>query len=52
MIKLVISGIAGRMGSRIGVFASRDSDFEINGGLEFPDSPVIGKDIGEVIGTG
>ena len=52
MIRLVISGIAGRMGKRIGVLASKDKTFEIAGGLESPDCPFIGKDIGEILGFG
>jgi len=52
MIRLVISGIAGRMGKRIGVLASKDKTLEIVGGLESPDCPLIEKDIGEIIGLG
>ena len=52
MIRLVISGIAGRMGKRIGALASKDKAFEIAGGLESPDCPLIGKDIGEILGLG
>ncbi|MFC1667597.1 4-hydroxy-tetrahydrodipicolinate reductase [Candidatus Omnitrophota bacterium] len=52
MIKLVISGIAGRMGKRIGRLASKDKALEISSGLESPDNPAIGKDIGEVIEIG
>jgi len=52
MIKIVISGICGRMGRRIGLLASKDKDIEIIGALEAPGNPVIGKDIGEIIGSG
>ncbi|MFH1853961.1 MAG: 4-hydroxy-tetrahydrodipicolinate reductase [Candidatus Omnitrophota bacterium] len=52
MIRIIISGIAGRMGRRIGILASKDSDFEIAGALEFPESPAIGKDAGELLGIG
>ena len=52
MIKLVISGIAGKMGKRIGLLASDDKDFKITGALETAGNPTIGKDVGEVIGTG
>ncbi|MBU4457728.1 MAG: 4-hydroxy-tetrahydrodipicolinate reductase [Candidatus Omnitrophica bacterium] len=52
MIKLVISGIAGRMGKRISALAAEDKDFAVTGGLESEDSPFIGKDIGDVLGTG
>jgi len=52
MIRLVISGIGGRMGKRIAVLASGDKDFEITGALEAPDNPSAGKDIGDVAGIG
>ena len=52
MVKIVISGISGRMGSRIGVLASQDKDIEIAGALEASSNPAVGKDIGEFIGIG
>ena len=52
MIKLVISGIAGRMGTLIGLLASSDRRFELSGGLESPKNSAVGKDIGVVLGFG
>jgi 4-hydroxy-tetrahydrodipicolinate reductase len=52
MIKIIISGISGKMGSRIGVLASQDKNIEIAGGLEASSSPAIGRDIGEFIAIG
>ena len=52
MIKLGISGIAGRMGKRIGALASKDKDFTIKVALESPDNPAVGKDAGEILGAG
>ncbi|MEK6732321.1 MAG: 4-hydroxy-tetrahydrodipicolinate reductase [Candidatus Omnitrophota bacterium] len=52
MVRIVISGIAGKMGTRIGVLASQDKNIEIAGALEFPESPAIGKDIGEILAIG
>ncbi len=52
MLRLVISGIAGRMGKRIGVLASGDKEVKIEGAIELPENPVIGSDIGEIIGIG
>jgi 4-hydroxy-tetrahydrodipicolinate reductase len=52
MIKIIISGISGKMGSRIGVLASQDKNIEIAGGLEDSSSPAIGRDIGELIAIG
>jgi len=51
MVKLVISGIAGRMGRRIASLALKDKNFEIIGALESPDNSSIGKDAGEVLAT-
>lgn len=45
MIKIVISGISGKMGARIAMLAGYDKDIEIVGGLEDPSSPAIGKNI-------
>ena len=52
MIKLVISGISGRMGKGIGLLASKDKAFQIIGALEAADNPAIGKDIGGIIEIG
>jgi len=52
MIKTVVSGAAGRMGSRIISLILEDPDMELHGALEPPSSDRIGKDIGEVIGIG
>ena len=49
MIKLVISGISGRMGRSIALLASKDKEFQIRGALEGVDNPAIGKDIGGII---
>ncbi|MFA5388272.1 MAG: 4-hydroxy-tetrahydrodipicolinate reductase [Candidatus Omnitrophota bacterium] len=52
MVKIVISGISGRMGMRIAALSAQDKDIEIAGGLEFSSSAVIGRDIGELTGAG
>ncbi|MBU4149718.1 MAG: 4-hydroxy-tetrahydrodipicolinate reductase [Candidatus Omnitrophica bacterium] len=52
MVRIIISGIAGRMGRRIGILASEDKDIEIAGALEFSGSPAVGKDAGEILGIG
>ena len=51
MIKVGICGIAGRMGQRISHLALEAEELDLGGGVEFPGHPVIGKDIGEVIGV-
>lgn len=50
MIKVAICGIAGRMGQRISHLALEAEELDLRGGIEFAGSPVIGKDIGDVIG--
>jgi 4-hydroxy-tetrahydrodipicolinate reductase len=52
MVKIVISGICGKMGKSIAVLAGNDKEFEIIGALEVEGSPCIGKYIGETIGVG
>ena len=49
-IKLVISGIAGRMGSRIASLALADSVFTVAGALEASGHPALGQDAGAVLG--
>ena len=51
MIKVGICGIAGRMGQRISHLTLEAEGLDLGGGVEFPGHPVIGKDIGEVIGV-
>lgn len=47
MVKLAISGCAGKMGSRILSLASEDKDFEIVVGLEQKSHPKVGSMIGQ-----
>jgi len=52
MLNIVVSGAAGRMGSRI-IALSRDiKDIRLSGALESRNHKDLGKDIGEVIGIG
>ena len=52
MIRIVISGIAVRMGKNIGRLASKDKAFKIVGALEAEGNASIGKDAGEVLDIG
>ena len=52
MIRVAICGIAGRMGTRISQLTLEAEDMDLRGGVEYVGSPVIGKDAGEVIGSG
>lgn len=52
MTKVIVAGAAGRMGQRIGAMVSRHAALELVGGFEQPDSPAVGRDMGEVGGYG
>ncbi|MCX8027265.1 MAG: 4-hydroxy-tetrahydrodipicolinate reductase [Thermodesulfovibrionales bacterium] len=52
MTKVIIMGIAGRMGSRIGAICSEHKDIQLIGGVEKKGHPAVQKDIGSVIGIG
>lgn len=52
MVKVLVMGIAGRMGSRIGAICSENKDIKIVGGIEKKGHHAVGKDIGLVIGIG
>ncbi|MGE3807282.1 MAG: 4-hydroxy-tetrahydrodipicolinate reductase, partial [Gemmataceae bacterium] len=47
-----INGAGGRMGQRIAQLAREDSDLDIGVALEAAGHPALGKDLGEIIGTG
>ncbi|MFA4991863.1 MAG: 4-hydroxy-tetrahydrodipicolinate reductase [Candidatus Omnitrophota bacterium] len=46
MVRIVISGICGKMGKIIGTLAAKDKDIEIAGALEARGNAAIGKDAG------
>lgn len=50
MIKLAVSGAAGRMGKTILSLAAQDPEFQIVGGFESPKNPAVGMDLGTLIG--
>jgi len=50
MIKLAMAGAAGRMGKMILGLAAEDSEISIAGALEQKDCPLMGQDIGVLIG--
>lgn len=52
MIKVAITGVAGRMGGSIVSLLKHEKDIEIAGAAEREGHPVIGKDVGTVIGAG
>ena len=52
MVRLAVTGAAGRMGSRIIALAKDDQRFQIVAALERAGHPHIGQDAGEIAGTG
>jgi len=52
MIKVIIAGAAGRMGSRNAFMVSQAAGLEVAAAFERPDNPAVGKDVGEVAGFG
>ena len=51
MVKVIISGIMGRMGKAIAKLASEDENIEIVAGIESPDCAHYFNTVGEVIGV-
>jgi len=52
MIKVVVTGAAGRMGQRIVANACADQEVKIVGAVEAPGQTALGKDAGELAGCG
>ena len=52
MLRVAISGVAGRMGNVLVQAISVANDLELSAAFESKTSPVIGKDVGEVVGVG
>ena len=51
MVRAAVAGIAGRMGSRIAQLVRETPGIQLVAGFERPDHPMVGKDVGEVIGV-
>ena len=52
MVRIGISGACGKMGQRIAGLAIKNTDTEIGGAFESRDCPILGADLGVVIGSG
>jgi 4-hydroxy-tetrahydrodipicolinate reductase len=52
MIKVAVTGAAGRMGSGIIKKILEQNEMEVVAAIEMPNTPLEGKDIGEIIGIG
>lgn len=52
MIKVAVTGCAGNMGTKIIKTVQEQENMEVVMGIEIPNSPLAGKDLGEQIGIG
>lgn len=52
MLKLAVTGAAGRMGRRIVALAHESDDFEVAAAMEAPGNTLLGADAGEIAGIG
>ncbi len=52
MIEVAVTGASGRMGSEIIKTLLKQNDMKVVAAIEAPNTPLEGKDIGEVIGAG
>ena len=52
MLKIIITGAAGRMGRRLVANIALDNDLQLVGATEYPGSEFIGQDAGSVAGVG
>ncbi len=50
-VKAIVAGAAGRMGKTIVQLISQHPEIEVVAAFEAPDSPYVGKDLGELIGV-
>ena len=51
-MRVAVAGASGKMGGRLVHLVKESGDLEIVGGLERPEHPALGKDLGEVVGLG
>ncbi|MBR4076192.1 MAG: 4-hydroxy-tetrahydrodipicolinate reductase, partial [Lentisphaeria bacterium] len=52
MLRIIITGAAGRMGRRLVANLAEDPALELAGATEYPGSSLIGADAGELAGAG
>lgn len=52
MIRVAVTGVTGRIGSKIIKTLLKEEDIEIVAAIGSPNTPLEGKDVGEVIGVG
>jgi len=52
MVDVIVCGAAGRMGGTVVRLVQQSADVKLVGAVEFPGSPAIGRDVGEIAGVG
>ncbi|HHT9119743.1 MAG TPA: 4-hydroxy-tetrahydrodipicolinate reductase [Candidatus Hypogeohydataceae bacterium YC41] len=52
MIRVAVNGVCGRMGSRVASLVSKDKDLKLVAALEKQGHPLLGKDVGSLVGEG
>jgi len=52
VLRLLVIGVAGRMGQAVVRAALERADLRISGGITTPDNPHLGRDLGELAGVG
>ena len=52
MIRVVVCGVAGRMGQRLAHLIIEDEDAELVGATEYEGHDCVGADVGRAIGSG
>lgn len=52
MTRVIVAGAAGRMGQRISYMVHTNPGLELAAAFEHPDSPALGRDVGENCGVG
>lgn len=52
MIRVIVAGVGGRMGSRIAQLVLEAEDLTLSGAFERAHHPLIGQDVGECLGRG
>lgn len=50
--RVAVNGAAGRMGQRIVALVAQDDELDLAAAIDAPDSPVLGRDAGELAGIG
>ncbi len=52
MIRVAVNGACGRMGSRVATLVSKDKELKLVAALERKGHPLLGKDVGSIVGEG